>query len=160
MLVDLKPVVGPVQAEVGVRGAVQSGRKRVRDRRAEDRAAPNAHPATLRSAVTAAGVGLAPGLELLPDLLEVRLVVGELGLAGVEVHRDEVQPLALLGVRRRLQRGLAGRGDRPGRQALVPVGVVLRLALAVLLRGGVGLQLLGVDDGRVEPSFMPLSSRL
>ena len=53
-----------------------------------------------------------------------RLGVGELGLAGVEVHRHEVQPLAVLRLGRRLQRGLARRGDRPGRQSLVPVGVV------------------------------------
>src|SRR5688500_20187468 len=83
-----------------------------------------------RSAFTSAGMGLAPGLELQPDLLKIGLILGELCLAGVEVHRDEVEPFALFGIRSGLERGLSGRRNWSGRQSLVPVGVVLRLALA------------------------------
>src|SRR3712207_1960134 len=92
------------------------------------------------SADTAALVGSAPGLELGTNPLELGLVVGELGLAGVEVDGDEVEPLAVLGLRRRLQRRLAGRSDRPRRQTLVPVGVVGGPALALLCRRGRTLQ--------------------
>src|SRR5207342_173033 len=92
-------------------------------------------PSEPGSAVTAAGVRLAPGLEFLPDLLEVRLVIRELRLAGVEVHSDKIEPLPLIRIRRRFECCSARGGDWPGRQSLVAVGVVLRLALAVLLGG-------------------------
>ena len=98
---------------MGIGGAVQSGRKRMLNGRAENRTMTNF---TQRAEVSCHSdrVGLAPRLELLTDLLEVRLVIRELRLAGVEVHRDEIEPLALLWVCRRLSAALPGAEIGPG----------------------------------------------
>src|SRR5215207_3261910 len=88
-------------------------------------------PSEPSSAATAAGVRLAPGLELCHVLLMSLGRISELGLTGIEIDRDEIEPFALLRVGRRLQCGLAGGRDRPRGQALVAVGVVLRLARSV-----------------------------
>ena len=49
---------------------------------------------------------------------------GEERLPGVEIDRDEVQPIARLGVENRLDGLFARVADRAGRQALVGIGVV------------------------------------
>src|SRR4029079_4079425 len=71
--------------------------------------------------------------ELLPELLELGRARGVAGLAGLRVHRHEVQPVA----GRRVQHGLDGGGTRAvdgaGRQALVLVGVVRRRTGEVLV---------------------------
>ena len=74
-------------------------------------------PSERSSAVTAAGVGLAPGLELRRSSRSPP-VISELRLASIEVHRDEIEPFALLGVCRRLERGLAGGEIGPGGKPL------------------------------------------
>ena len=152
MLANLNPVVSPIQAEMGIGGAVQSWGKRMFDRRAEHGAAPHA---SLRGKVNShIGGGLAPGLELQTDLFEVRLLFCELRLASIQVHCDEI---ATCPSRGSPPPRAASRAPKLARgQSLVAVGVVLRLALAVLRRGCRGLEILCVGHSRVELEFLVL----
>src|SRR5215212_2454119 len=106
--------------------------------------------AAVPSGVTAARMRLAPVLEFLLDLPELFFGGGEFRLAGVEVHRDEIQPLAVGRIGGCLEGSLPGRRDRARGQSFVPIRVVGRLARAVLGCCGVGLQVFGVDYGRVQ----------
>ena len=101
-LVALDRGVGPaVQAERGVRGRVQHGRQRVGDRRAEDRRRVR-HDQPWPEVV----------LEFGTELLELRLARGEQGLAGLGVHRHEVQPVPGGGMQHGLDRGVSWAVDR------------------------------------------------
>src|SRR5690349_7808820 len=89
-------------------------------------------------------------LEFLAELLELPLARGELGLAGLRIDGDEVDPVP--GVR--VQYGFDGRVaravDRTGRQALVLVGVVRRRALELGVAGDDAERVQAVQHGAVE----------
>ena len=92
----LEPVVVPVQPEVRVRGPVQRRRQRVA--RSATRGPRSAGPRRGRLSCHSvpSWPGTRPGTPRTFLLRAPPSVVGELGLAGVEVDRHEVQPLAVL----------------------------------------------------------------
>ena len=102
-------VVAPVQPEVGVRGPVQDRRQRVRDRRSEDR---RPHPPFAFSSA----------LNCRNSAYELVNLVSP--VFGSTVTQYSQLPAA--GVEHGVDRVLAGRVDRAGRQAGVQVGVVRR----------------------------------
>ena len=88
---------------------------------------------------------------------------GERGLPRFAVDQHEVQPRSVDGVQRRLDRGIAGRGDRADRQSGVGVGVVRvggvgplrvrredRRTAGAVAHGGVGLQVHALVEAVLE----------
>ena len=88
-MLALNPVVSPIQAEMGICGAVQSWRERMFDRRAEHGTAPHA---SLRGKVSShigrGGTGTSSGTP--GGSFRSPPAFSELRLASIQVHCDEI----------------------------------------------------------------------